>query len=319
MDILTVVAMPLVTAIVGFTINSSLNERQQKENNLRLYADMMTRREQADSDLRKDMFQSILQSFTAPGKNDPQSLEALQLQVVNLELLAYNFNDSIDLGPLFKHVRRMIPTATQEPDAARRKRFDDLRHRLETVASEISERQLTVVGDSGMVVRAGVDSLRALPSGEPYIRFIGPTAVLRPDAKTEDSVNQVCLNMASSEGVHFRRFRLDIAAYDEETREIQILLYVSQAIPQEQCQSPALDLTSVVEINSKFRLDPFDFPMVDNTRLTHSERCALTLTNLGSDHGEIVLSYFPSSRASLKDKPYFDELEHELKGSGKGK
>ena len=44
MDILTVVAMPLVTAVVGFTINSSLNARQERENNLRLYADMMTRR-----------------------------------------------------------------------------------------------------------------------------------------------------------------------------------------------------------------------------------------------------------------------------------
>ena len=57
--------MPLVTAAVGFTINSSLNARQERENNLRLYADMMTRREQADSDLRKDMFKSILDKFTS--------------------------------------------------------------------------------------------------------------------------------------------------------------------------------------------------------------------------------------------------------------
>ena len=53
MDILKVVAMPLVITVVGLIINSSLTERQSIQNDLRLYADMMARREQADSDLRK--------------------------------------------------------------------------------------------------------------------------------------------------------------------------------------------------------------------------------------------------------------------------
>jgi hypothetical protein len=53
----------------------------------------MSRREEAESSLRKDMFVSIIASFLKPGTND------LSAKVLNLELLAYNFHDSLNLKP----------------------------------------------------------------------------------------------------------------------------------------------------------------------------------------------------------------------------
>jgi hypothetical protein len=38
----------------------------------------------------------------------------------------------------------------------------------------------------------------------------------------------------------------------------------------------------------------------------------VSVTYLTPDRAELALAYFPSSRASLKDKPYYDELEHNL-------
>ena len=64
-DLVKVLALPLVTLVLGYWFNSSLNERQQIDNNVRLYAEMMGRREEADSNLRKDMFNSILTTFMA--------------------------------------------------------------------------------------------------------------------------------------------------------------------------------------------------------------------------------------------------------------
>src|SRR5512134_657103 len=64
-DLAKVLALPLVTLVLGYWFNSSLNERQQVESNIRLYAEMMGRREEADSNLRKDMFNSILNTFMA--------------------------------------------------------------------------------------------------------------------------------------------------------------------------------------------------------------------------------------------------------------
>lgn len=311
---MAVVAMPLVTATVGFTLNASLNARQQRENNLRLYADMMTRREQSDSDLRKDMFNSILDKFTTP-QTDPKAPDYLEQEVLNLELLASNFNESMDLGPLFKHVRRMIPDQLEGLTAERRKTFEGLRSRLETIAVETNERQLRVLGDSGSVVRAGVDDLGHITDSMAFMRFFGPTAVSM-DAKPDDSITQACLAMASRDQLpHYRRFKLEVTDLNPVSHELQVRLYVSKLLDEKTCHQHDLDLKGVAEIDSKFWVGLFDFPIVDNTRLSQGERCSVTVTSLSQGHAELALSYFPGSRASLKDKPYFDELEQDLRGN----
>src|SRR5687768_18470798 len=68
-ELAKVLALPLVTLVLGYWFNASLNERQQIDNNIRLYAEMMGRREEADSNLRKDMFNSILTTFMARDPN----------------------------------------------------------------------------------------------------------------------------------------------------------------------------------------------------------------------------------------------------------
>src|SRR5262245_13191198 len=99
-ELAKVLALPLVTLILGYWFNSSLNERQQIDNNVRLYAEMMGRREEADSNLRKDMFNSILTTFMA---KDPSlkitADEQIRQQILSLELLAYNFHESLDIAP----------------------------------------------------------------------------------------------------------------------------------------------------------------------------------------------------------------------------
>ena len=52
--------------------------------------------------------------------------------------------------------------------------------------------------------------------------------------------------------------------------------------------------------------------MIDNTHLSLSERCSLVVTKFGDDSIELALAYFQASRASLKDKPYYDEVLHDL-------
>src|SRR5215212_11198965 len=93
-ELAKVLALPLVTLVLGYWFNSSLNERQQQDSNIRLYAEMMGRREEADSNLRKDMFNSILTTFMS---RDPSlkltSEELIRQQILSLELLAYNFHE----------------------------------------------------------------------------------------------------------------------------------------------------------------------------------------------------------------------------------
>src|SRR5688572_1975775 len=99
LELTKVLALPLVTLVLGYWFNSSLNDRQQIDSNQRLYAEMMGRREEADSNLRKDMFNSILTTFMS---RDPAlrltSEELIRQQILSLELLAYNFHESLDIG-----------------------------------------------------------------------------------------------------------------------------------------------------------------------------------------------------------------------------
>ena len=146
-ELAKVLALPLVTLVLGYWFNASLNERQQVESNIRLYAEMMGRREEADSNLRKDMFNSILTTFMT---RDPSmrltSEELIRQQILSLELLAYNFHESLDIGPLFKDVERRIMLEERATNT-------ELRGRLESVALQVIEHQLTALSDVGMIER----------------------------------------------------------------------------------------------------------------------------------------------------------------------
>jgi hypothetical protein len=304
LDLLKVVALPIVTLFLGFMFNSSLAERQATDNSMRLYTEMMARREQADSDLRKDMFKSILDTFMS---KDPK-LELnryLNQEVLNLELLAYNFHESLDIGPLFKEVRRQIPDDGQEAHV-------QLRTRLESVGQEVIERQLTALSDSGVVERG--DTLPAKIADLQAYVFFGAHTVADPVVKPGDGVSRLCLWMDSTDGVkHYRQFQLEILKQETTAREVQVRLYVSQILKQQECQQATLDLDSKKEIDTNFWVGLFDFPLIDNTRLSHGERCSMSLMALTPNVLRVALAYFPGSRASLKDKPYYDEVLHDLK------
>ena len=304
-ELIKVLALPMVTLVLGYWFNASLNERQQLDNNIRLYAEMMGRREEADSNLRKDMFNSILETFMVKGPGTTLTPEReISQQILSLELLAYNFHESLDIGPLFKDVARRIPG---RPDDAE----SQLRQRLETVALETIEHQLTVLADNGMVERGN-----ALPGKikdlQAYISY-GAHMVADPNVPPGEGVSRVCLSMDGVDGTrHYRQFKLEITDYDEEAREVQVRLLASQILNEMECQQASLDLEGRREVDTNFRVGLFDFPMIDNTRLSNGERCAVSLTALNPSVLSVALSYFPGSRASLKDKPYYDEVIQDL-------
>jgi len=322
MELLKVVALPLVTLILGFWFNKSLNERQARDNvalnerqardsDLRLYTEMMGRREQADSDLRKDMFKSILDTFMST-KDRPtlEQKQQLKQDVLKLELLAYNFHESLDIGPLFKEVRSRIPEQKQGPNA-------DLRRRLERVAQEVIQRQLTLLSDSAVVEKGSAADPQKINDLQTFLFFDGPHVVPDPSVKAGEGVSRLCLSIESAEEAgdkapHYRQFTLEVIKYDPLTREVRVRLYASQLLTQRECQQADLDLAAKPEIDTNFWVGLFDFPMIDNTRLSHDERCAVSLTDLSRDVITVALAYFPGSRASLKDKPYYDEVIRRL-------
>src|SRR4030095_13871191 len=253
-ELTKILALPLVTLVLGYWFNSSLNERQQVESNIRLYAEMMGRREEADSNLRKDMFNSILTTFMA---KDPalrlSSEQVIRQQILSLELLAYNFHESLDISPLFKDVERRIALEGSGTNA-------ELRGRLESVALQVIEHQLTALSDVGMVERG--DALpQKIKDFQAHIMF-GAHTVPDPMVKPGEGTSRVCLSMeATDRSRHYRQFRLELIACPAATREAQVPLYWSRPLTEADGLRADLDLQSKREVDTNFYVGRFDFPM----------------------------------------------------------
>jgi hypothetical protein len=48
--------------------------------------------------------------------------------------------------------------------------------------------------------------------------------------------------------------------------------------------------------------------MIDNTRLVDGQRCSVVLNSMSDQSADITLVLFPGSYASLKEKPYYNEV-----------
>ena len=193
--------------------------------------------------------------------------------MLNLELLTYNFHDSLNLKPLFAHMGREITAATTDPNQA------SYRARLNQIGRDISTRQLVLLEQVGKKFSRSVDFDKLKAEG---------ILELAPERLTLDS--------------HEREFTLSVLAANPQTHEIRVEMGVR-----------TLNGTSTLQLR-KFQVGDFDFPMIDNTRLSSDQRAAVVITQAGESSAEITLVYFPGSYASLKEKVSYDEVVEQLVG-----
>ncbi|MEP6992934.1 MAG: hypothetical protein ABI968_00335 [Acidobacteriota bacterium] len=270
--LLTAVAV----AILGFWTSSYLRERERRdadlrermqtsETNSRLYSELTSKREESESALRKDMFTSIINSFLRSG---PATLEQ---KLLNLELLVYNFHESLNLKPLFLHIEREIRQSPQRVEYTAR---------LARVAEEVTKKQMLVLEEGGETFDATVNwKTLSFPS----------------ESGGQDS--SVAKDLVA-DGIR-RNFKLEILAAEPATEQIQLRVTVRTK------EKESIDTTS-----TEFWLGHFDFPMIDNIRLPHDQRMAVVLNNFDTRQGsaDLTLAYFPGKYAGLREKPYYDEV-----------
>jgi hypothetical protein len=218
------------------------------------------------------MFLSIMQTFQQPG-----TAASLEAKMLDLEMLAYNFHESLNLKPLFAHMARQIQSA----GGANKAEIDT---RLNRVAREITTRQLVLLEQVGEKFSRSVDfeKLASTPGG------------LELDPET------LKLKGSNLE----REFKLTVMKVDKLTRELTIEMAV--LTPKESTSARRLT----------FHIGFFDFPMIDNTRLSQDQRAAVVLNQFSPDSAEITLVCFPGSYASLKERISYDEVLQKLRNGG---
>jgi hypothetical protein len=263
----------LAVAFVGMKGSRIIDRQQSRDTNARLYSELMSRREEAETSLRKDMFGTIITAFLDPKTADMDG------KVLNLELLAYNFNDSLNLKPLFIDLARQIQYS-KDP-----RRGEYLR-RIALVAKETSQKQLFALEGHGKSFRRTIDLEELAKVGREGIPLEGEQIKangLRYDvnlrALSADAINQTLT------------VRLEVKSHG----------------------------SNQADTRATFEVSWFDFPMIDNIRLPNGQRCAVTLANFaGGVAADVATICFPAEYASIKDRPYYDEVIQKLQQATSG-
>lgn len=292
-------AMPVALTVISVGLNMAANERariqkeeadgrsraelQQREdlaraeNRSRLYTEMLAKREEADAAVRQGVFDKVMGSYLSPTHGD------LQSKTVALELLALNFHDAVNLSPLFWQLDREVSAG---PDAQR----PWLQSELQRIALEIKNRQVALLMPDEHPRPVLVDLRRVVAGGDTFditVRLNDPAA---PTGLGERS----------------RRFKVDVIGTSPAQRRLQV-----------QVEELRSDFDAAAEQQRRFWefwVDPYDFPLVNFTRLSRDERFAVILD--AYQHGAATLRflYFPSSRGGSKDKPYIEDVWAAMRG-----
>lgn len=300
-----------VVAFIGYLGSDILQERQQADAKVQLYAQIMSSREASETGLRREMFNSIIQTFLRPkgGDKDMTRSRELQQRILAVQLLTYNFHDALDLGPLFKYLEREVDKVYADND----KEQAASRKELKRTARDVINKQLAALESDG-AIKAETYYLKKKQRGIANINDTLPK--LRPEEEDksiwpfkEDKPSTH--NKALSQYVNLtpKHFRVEVIDWDLAMEEVKVRLKV-------------LDPESAdVEFDEVFWVGWFDFPLIDNTRLAGGGRCAVVLQKFvsqGGDSGDgnvkLSLIYFHGSRASLKTKPYYDDIIREAIG-----
>jgi hypothetical protein len=274
----------LTIALVSYFGSVYLNNKQNNESKNRLYTELMSSREQSESALRKDMFNSILGTIL----KDSSTLDE---NILQLELLAYNFHQSLNLMPLFDYLNRKIAT---EKNKEFRKEY---RKRLYKMARDVTSKQIS--------------SLEGAAAKEMmFITFTGDSIGYKPGLSQELPIDWKdskafydTIQVGNTIDVYKRVVYLKALAYNVDEKSVNVRLDIENS----------LNDKFINMVTQEFTIDYFQFPMIDNTRLSNDMRCAIVMRDFDyPNYIQVDILYFPGSHSSLNEKPYYDEVMKKL-------
>lgn len=259
-----------------------ITRRTKISQNYRLYTQLLSNREESESALRKDIFSSILKEFLAVSATGTGH-ENIRNRLLKLEILALNFGEALSLSPLFVELDKNIRETTYETEFAKLDKADD-RKRLENLAKRVSQQQISSLSTGGKSwdFEILIDEVSA---DKPY--------EWPKDSYKEDFYPETLDDIT-------RNYVFRFSKVDNEYHSVNVELEIQKS-----------DEFKSVEQN--FSLNFFNFPMVDNTRLSNDQRFALIMTKFETKAIHFSAIAFPGKYSSQRDKPFLDDVIHRLR------
>ena len=245
--------------------------REQAEQQFRLYTDLMSKREEADTTVRRGLFDKLVGSYLDPKPGD------VGKRLVALELLSLNFHDTLNLSPLFWELDRQI--------AARPKQAQNVEYTqwLDRVASQVKNRQASALEVDGVRATMQVD-----------LEFVGEG--LAPPSKTF----RVRSVGSEADAPAEREFAVTVLGHDPAHRRLLVTVNFGAA------DGGATQTTNFWVDPYDFPLT--NFSRVSRSERFAIVLDRYKPTPNGGGNARLVLLVFPSSRSGAKDRPYIDDL-----------
>jgi hypothetical protein len=320
----TPIVAGLLIAFAGWVTNLSLSAVESKKENARLITELQVKREQAESNLRKDIFDQTLKSLLSEESGE-EGLLSQSKRLLRLELLALNFGDSLSLSPLFVEFKNDLGHAEPVDDLDaidHPERVAVLQKRLRSLARKVSSTQLSSLEQHGesFIVRVPLEGVDF--SGPCRRRLFNGDGYKWPDDLVKEQLvelqydedYQVLLESTIAEQGTIlidkvsRKVILTFSEVDHCAKTILVNLQINRDVESGRNNDPdSTGSLGVVEFPSRdFRLNFFNFPKVDNTRLFNNHRFAIVMENFDiKDDPHILITgvIFPAEYASLRDRP----------------
>lgn len=126
MDLVTKIVTAVGALLAGIFIPIVIHYNEEKNRETQLYVQIMTQREQSDSALRSQMFNSLISSYFGQ-----EILKDPDKQMMYLHLLTLNFQEFFDARPLFEDLDKRIS--------------GEKRERLLAIARDAADRQVNLL------------------------------------------------------------------------------------------------------------------------------------------------------------------------------
>jgi hypothetical protein len=257
---------------------------------------LLSKREDAESGLRKDMFNAILSGFF--NKEHPEDVD-LSKRILKLEMLALNFGDSLSLGPLFGELSRDIEKKYSGHTHWKLDAAPD-QNRLRSLARRVASSQVASISQRGVTITIDIPLSELQTKGpldDPKDWLYSWPDDLGP--LQGDTTN---INYIQMDGKTYR-----VAMHFRDVDPLHKSLEAGLSIDSLDAPNPESAQTEI-----SFNLNYFNFPLIDNTRLPNNHRFAVVLEKFDDTQLRVKGILFSGMYASQRDKPFLNEAIQQL-------
>jgi hypothetical protein len=328
--------------ILGLLVTYVLHQQAETNQKAQLYANIMTGREKADSDVRAQMFSRLLERYLVPRGPDSTgkggaTLEEFRDRVMFLDLLRSNFEEYFNARALFARLYEQMRDQEARAAGPDREGWAALKQQLFEIAKDTTSKQVALLVRAGhltedIVVPAPV-AKDANPSQPPVSRRIAlyPTRGLRGlenvFAPSEDAWGTAERAPEKTGNGNRRRYSITIRVNHvlESSAKVAVILY--EDVFENDQFMPGRSVPHVRPI--EFDVSYFSTPYMDNTRLFGGSRfsviydgcidtkamdqvCRFPLKPAAEPQAQFKVIVFDEAFLSQRDRPYVDQILEKL-------